>query len=255
MDVVVVGSVRKAIRILDALSSNEGLGVTELSRSLDYPKSSVHSILKTLESESLIEKNAETAKYHLGLKLIEFGNRAQLNLDICKISHPYLKNLNKLTDETVHLTVLDNNEVLYVDCIESKQWLRTYSVIGLRAPLYCTAVGKALMANLDYNHAWKIIREQGLNRITENTITEEDVMFTELESIRNQGYAIDNMEHEDHLVCVGAAIRDAKGEAFASISVSGPVSRQDMSKIDELGIRVMEAAREISWKLGYRSAV
>ena len=103
-----VSSVLKAIQILEALGNNENLGVTELSRNLGFPKSSVHSILETLASEGLVEKVPETSKYHLGLKLIELGNRAQLNLDICKISHPYLKNLNKLTDETVHLTVLDN---------------------------------------------------------------------------------------------------------------------------------------------------
>ncbi len=248
-----VSSVLKAIQILEALGNNENLGVTELSRNLGFPKSSVHSILETLASEGLVEKVPETSKYHLGLKLIELGNRAQLNLDICKISHPYLKNLNKLTDETVHLTVLDNDEVLYVDCIESEQWLRTYSVIGLRAPLYCTSVGKAVLANLDYTHALNIIREKGLQRITDNTITDENTMIKELETIRNKGYAIDNMEHEDQLVCVGAPIRNAKGEAFASISVSGPATRQDMSNIDELGKSVMEATREISWKLGYRS--
>jgi IclR family KDG regulon transcriptional repressor len=248
-----VNSVQKAVRVLDALSSNESLGVTELSRSLGFPKSSIHSILETLVSEDLLEKIAETNKYHLGLKLIELGNRAQLNLDICKISHPYMKNLNNLTDETVHLTVLDNDEVLYVDCIESKQWLRTYSVIGIRAPLYCTAVGKAILANLDYNHVRKIIREKGLERITENTITNENDMLTELETIRTQGYSIDNMEHENHLICIGAPIRNAKGEVFASISVSGPVSRQDLTGLDELGRKVMEATREISWKIGYRS--
>jgi len=248
-----VGSVLKAIRILDALSGNADLGVSELSRNLEIPKSSVHSILETLVSQGLLEKVSETNKYHLGLKLIELGNRAQLNLDICKISHPYLKNLNRLTDETVHLTVLDNDEVLYVDCIESEQWLRTYSVIGLRAPLYCTSVGKAVLANLDYAHALNIIREKGLRKITDNTITDENTMIEELEMIREKGYAIDNMEHEDHLVCVGAPIRNAKGEVFASISVSGPAARQDMSKIDELGKNVMEATREISWKLGYRS--
>ncbi len=229
------------------------MGVSELSRNLEIPKSSVYSILETLVSEGLLEKVSDTNKYHLGLKLIELGNRAQLNLDICKISHPYLKNLNKLTDETVHLTVLDNDEVLYVDCIESEQWLRTYSVIGLRAPLYCTSVGKAVLANLDYTHAMNIIREKGLQKITDNTITDEKTMIKELETIRNKGYAIDNMEHEDQLVCVGAPIRNAKGEAFASISVSGPATRQDMSNIDELGKSVMEATREISWKLGYRS--
>ncbi|MBU8913511.1 MAG: IclR family transcriptional regulator C-terminal domain-containing protein, partial [Spirochaetales bacterium] len=131
--------------------------------------------------------------------------------------------------------------------------LRTYSVIGVRAPLYCTAVGKAIMANLDYNHVKHIVEQKGLPRITENTITTEDGLLTELATIRTKGYAVDNMEHEDQLMCVGAPIRNAKGQVFASISVSGPVSRQDISKIDELGKGVMEATREISWKIGYRS--
>ena len=109
------------------------------------------------------------------------------------------------------------------------------------------------MANLDYNHVKRIIKENGLPRITENTITTEDTLFAELEDIRTKGYAIDNMEHEDRLICVGAPIKNVKGEVFGSVSVSGPVSRQDVLKTEELGERVKEATREISWKLGYRS--
>ncbi len=247
-----VNSVLNAVRILELLSQGRSLGITELSKELEIPKSSTHNILQTLESKGFVEKNSETLKYNLGTALVELGYRAQNELAICRIAKPYLNGINQETDETVHLTLLDNNEVLYVDCVESKRRLRTYSVIGIRAPLYCTAVGKAIMAELTEDQIKDIIRLKGLQRLTALTITNEKDLFLDLEETRTRGFSIDNMEHEDHLVCVGAPIKNAAGEIFASLSVSGPSNRMSEARINEIGNLVRNSAGEISRKLGYR---
>jgi DNA-binding IclR family transcriptional regulator len=152
-----VNTIHRAIHILEILADNDALGVTDISRMLNLPKSSVHNIFETLEVNGIIEKDQESRKYHLGAKLIELGNRAAEKLEICKIARPYLNGLNMKFDETVHLSIRDNDKVLYVDCVESKKRLRTYSVIGIKAPLYCTGVGKAILAFLHGSEIERII--------------------------------------------------------------------------------------------------
>jgi DNA-binding IclR family transcriptional regulator len=247
-----VNTVQKAIRILGTLAESPDLTLSELARTLDIPKSSVHGILKTLCEGTLVERDEASGKYHLGVRMVEWGNRAQLELDICRIAAPFLKGLNQEFDETVHLTVLDRDEVLYVDCIESQRRLRTYSVIGIRAPLYCTSVGKAILAFRKDEEIRRIAREKGLKKITATTIDSEEKLFAELARIRDAGYAVDDMEHEDHLRCVGAPIRNAKGDVFASMSVSGPAERNTHERIRAMAPAVMQAAAEISRRLGWR---
>ena len=249
-----VNTVLKSIRVLYLLAGTPNLGLSEIVRALDLPKSSVHSILETLCSEKLVEKEEASGKFHLGIKLVELGSIASVELDICRIAAPFLHGLNQEFDETIHLTVLDNDEVLYVDCIESRRRLRTYSVIGIRAPLYCTAVGKAILAFQPDEEIRRIAREKGLKRITDATIDSEEKLFAEVAKIRASGYAVDDMEHEEHLRCVGAPIRDAHGGVAASLSLSGPAERNTYERILEIAPEVVRAADEISRRLGYRPA-
>jgi len=247
-----VNTVLKAIRILDLLAAEPNQGISDIARSLGLPKSSVFGILETLSVMGVLERSGENGKFHLGTKLIEWGNRAQIDLDLCRIARPFLQGLNAQFDETVHLTILDKDEVLYLDCVESRQRLRTYSVIGVRAPLYCTSVGKAILAYQDDDEIRRIAREKGLEAFTERTIADEDQLFKEVRRVRSAGYAVDDMEHEDHLRCVGAPIRNARGEVFASLSLSGPAERNTHERIALMAPSVVRAGLEISRRLGYR---
>jgi DNA-binding IclR family transcriptional regulator len=247
-----VNTVLKTIQILDALVKAPNQGVSDIARNLGMPKSSVFGILETLTSTGVLERNAETGKFHLGAKLIEWGNRAQVDLDICRIARPFLQGLNARFDETVHLTVLDRDEVLYLDCVESRRRLRTYSVIGVRAPLYCTSVGKAILAYRDDGEIRRIAREKGLASFTAHTITEVEALLAEMVKIRQEGFAVDDMEHEDHLRCIGAPIRNAGGEVHASLSLSGPAERNTRERIREMAPFVVDAGLEISRRLGWR---
>jgi DNA-binding IclR family transcriptional regulator len=248
-----VNTLLKAVKILEALSQKSDQGISELARELGIPKSSTHAILETLDSEGLVERSQASGKYHLGVRLIEIGNRAQLELDICRIAAPFLNGLNQEFDETVHLTVLDRDEVLYVDCLESRKRLRTYSVIGIRAPLYCTSVGKAILAFLPEDEIRRIAREKGLARITDNTITSEERLLGEMALTRVRGWAIDDMEHEDHIRCAGAPVFNERGQAFAAISVSGPAERNTHERLEAIVPTLVGAANEISRRLGYRA--
>jgi IclR family KDG regulon transcriptional repressor len=250
----VVKSVWRTVKIFELLSCGDSLSVTEISKKLGFPKASVYEILFTLNKEGIIEKDPATNRYHLGLKLFELGNMARHNLDIRKAAIPFLKRLNEHLDETVHLTLLDHDEVLYIECFESTKRLRTYSVIGDRAPLHCTAVGKAILAFLSQDEIERIIQVKGLENFTENTLTHKDLLLKDLEKVVQYGYAVDNMEHEEGVRCVGAPIRNNEGNVLASISVSGPSQRITTNKIPEIATIVISTAREISSRLGYKSS-
>ena len=246
-----VNTIKKSIRIMDILSTEGSLGSQDIARKLNLPKSSVHNILTTLESERLVERNPETGRFHLGVKLISLGHIAQQSLDVGRVARPIMGSLNQQTNETVHLTMLDGNEVLYVDCIESTKRLRTYSVIGVRAPLYCTSVGKAILAFQTSGFIHNYLETVPRHSYTSNTLVNKPDLLEELERVRHTGHAFDNMEHEDHLRCVGAPVRNAMGKVFASISVSGPEQRISEQSLPKLAEETKATANEISQRLGY----
>jgi DNA-binding IclR family transcriptional regulator len=246
-------SLKKAIEVLEALAEREdGIGISRLSRELNLPKSTIHQILSTFKSVRFVEQNPENKKYYLGLRIFELGNVVQSQLQLGKIAHHYLYNLSRKTNETTYLVILENDRIVYIDCVESTARLRAHPVFGERVPLHCTSVGKAIMAYLPEEKVNKIIHEDGLERFTENTITDPQVLKRELKEIRKRGYAIDNVEHEEGIRCVGAPIRNHQKEVFAAISVSGPSQRFDRSRVLAMAKLVIETAEEISGKMGYR---
>ena len=153
----------------------------------------------------------------------------------------------------MHLTVLDGDAALYVDCYESSKRLRTYSVIGIRGPLYCTAVGKAILAFLDDDQQIRLINRMTFRQFTAKTHTGADSLKTDLAAIRKRGYSVDDVEHEEGVRCVGSPIYDNRGRVCASLSISGPTQRITRDAAGELARQAVATAREISRKLGYRS--
>lgn len=247
-----VKSVYRAIKILEAFNADEGMTVTEISKRLRFPKSSVHQILNTLTNENILKKNPLTNRYFLGVKLFILGDRARANLEIRKVAEPLLKKLKEIFDETVHLTVLNNDEVLYIECFESSKLLRPFQIIGYRAPLHCTAVGKAMMAFMSKQDIDRVIRTKGLPRFTKNTLTDKMSLLKDLKAVVNRGYSVDNIEHEQGVRCIGAPIRNHEGQVFAAVSVTWPSQRLKLGRIPKFAKTVIAKANEISQRLGYR---
>lgn len=247
-----VNSVLRAFSILTLLGKKGRMTLSQLCRELRIPKSTAFSILETLEKEQAVTREEETGMYSLGIRLLELGQEAQQNFELRRVASPVLQQLNREIDETVHLTVLDNDVVLYVDCYESSKRLRTYSVIGVRAPLYCTAVGKAILAFLDQDEQSRVIQSLKFQKFTPSTITSKEALLIDLEEVRKRGYSVDNIEHEEGVRCVGAPIYNNKGRVCASLSISGPSSRITSERIEVFGHRSIAAAQEISRRLGFR---
>ena len=248
----VLQSVDHALAVLETFdAATPELGVTALSVRLKLAKSTVYRLLSTLAARGYVYQNPATGKYRLGLKAFEVGSLAVSQLTVREAALPYLEKLRDLTKETVHLGVRDGDAVIYLEKIETPLSIRMYSHIGRRAPLHCTALGKALLAFAPAAEAARLLR-RGLRRHTPNTLTDTEVLGKELAHIREHGYALDDEEFEEGLKCVAAPLWDYTGTVVASAGIAGPHIRITSDRLPEL-IKVMrDTAAEISARLGYR---
>jgi len=171
----------KSLSILETLlRQGSPMSITEISEKLGIYPSTVHRMLDTLKYWGYVEQDHETQKYQLGLKVVELGMAKLHQMDLVKEATPYLKELVSECNETVHLGVLEEEEVLYLAKEESSQTIRMVSRVGRRAPIHCTALGKVLLAHLPEEERKKILDKKGLPRLTERTITDEKELEKEL---------------------------------------------------------------------------
>jgi DNA-binding IclR family transcriptional regulator len=246
----------RALAILEVLSQ-EGpdLSLADICEKLQLHKSTAHRLMMVLERYKFIEKNSVSGRYRLGLKLFELGTKAVSQLDLRERARPFLERVVLETGETVHLCIMDDTEVVYLDKVEPARSVRMSSSVGRRNPAHCTAVGKAMMAYLSNAEVESIVSKQGLKPFTRYTITTLSELKTDLVTIRKRGYAIDDEEHEEGVRCVGSVVRGHLGEPVAAISISGPSFRVTKEKIEHLAKPVVEAARSLSANLGFRDEI
>jgi DNA-binding IclR family transcriptional regulator len=243
----------RALAILDVLSAQgPDLSLGEISEKLELHKSTAHRLMMVLERHKLIERNSASGRYRLGLKLFELGTRAVSQLDLRERARPVLERLVLETGETVHLSILDDTEVLYLDKVEPERSVRMSSTVGRRNPVYCTAMGKAILAHLPEAQVEAIVHRRGLKAMTANTITSLLELKEELAGIRVRGYSVDDEEIEEGVRCVGCVVRDFSGGPMAAISVSGPSFRVTLEKVKGLSRAVVAASSTLSAQLGFK---
>jgi IclR family KDG regulon transcriptional repressor len=254
-------AVVKTMRILECLSQERSLGVTELanrvsknSGSLHMDKSTVYRFLNSLKELGFVRQDPETEQYSMTLKLFEIGMAVLDRLELWREAQPVIKQVAQATGETVHLASLDGDGLVYLGKIESSKTLRVsmMSRVGQSAPAYCTGLGKTLLAHLARDRVTEILNREKMVRFTERTITKRADLDRELETIRRTGYAVDNEEHEIGVRCVAAPVYDNAGEVIAAVSISVPSVRLIEGDIPRYGETVMRAARKISGRLGHK---
>jgi IclR family KDG regulon transcriptional repressor len=246
-----VSSVLKVFGILQALSEQKDIGVTELSQRIMMSKSTVYRFLQTMKTLGYVNQEGETDKYTLSLKLFELGGRALEHQDLIQIADVQMYRLGKLTKETLHLGALDENSVVYLHKIDSEYNLRMYSRIGRRCPLYSTALGKVMMAWLPEEEVRSMLAGVTFERFTGHTLANIDDLLAELAQVREQGYAEDNEENENGLRCFGVPIYNRMGRIITGLSLSLPIVRFEENKRAELVSLLHESAARISAELGY----
>lgn len=247
-----VQSVERAFRLLELLAeSDRGVGISELAERSQLPVGTVHRLLNTLLSLSYADQDAETRKYTLGLRFMHLRGLAIQRLNLAQQAMPLMKALMHRINETVHLAVLDEGEVIYIDRVEGLNTLGMYTQIGKRSFAHCTALGKVMLAHMPGSVWQQTVEKHGMDRRTPQTITTPEALVEELERVRQRGYAIDDYESEQGIRCVAAPIRDYTGQVVAAVSISGPHTRIRPERDRELGEMVCQTARQISASLGY----
>ncbi len=246
-----IQSVQRAAALLRALSdSTPEMGVSELSRRVNLHKSTVSRLLSTLEHEGLVERVAGSDKFRLGYEFARLAGQLPHFGDLRETARPMLQELATASEETVHLAVLDGEEIVNVEQISGRRLVRDTDWVGRRTPLHCVANGKALLAFLPAAEIDRVLSHP-LARFTERTITRRTALKAELSRARRRGFATALGEIEPGLYAVAAPIWNREGRVVAAVSVSGPSYRLTPRNLAHLGALTRATADKISLRLGY----
>ncbi|WP_026105157.1 IclR family transcriptional regulator [Halalkalibacterium ligniniphilum] len=244
-----LSSVKNALRLLKSFSSEEPeKKITELAKSLNLGTSTVSRLMTTLASEGFVYK--KNHRYRLGWSLLSLSGVVTADIEIHQEAIPVLNNLLTKTEETSHLNILEGLEAICIHKVESTHAVRAFTQIGNRNPLHCTSSGKVLLA-FNEEKLFDKLTENGLQAYTYNTITDSVQLREALAEIREQGYAVSNEEIYQGVAAIAAPIRDYTGEVVAAINIIGPIQRINRHSIPNHTKNVVEAAKEISERLGY----
>jgi IclR family KDG regulon transcriptional repressor len=245
-----VSAVGRTLAVLEALGDQEeDRGLTELSQQLGMSKATVHRFLQSLKRLGYVVQDSED-RYRLSVKLFELGARALPQIDLVREAEQGMRHLNTLTGETVHLGIHDEGAIVYVHKIDSRYNLRMYSRIGRRAPLYCTGIGKILMAWREESEVRRLLANDEFIARTRHTLPSLDAYMNELRQVRELGFAEDREEFEDNMRCIAAPLFDRFGQVVAGLSVSFPCFRFQETRKAHYVEELRSTAQRISSALG-----
>ena len=246
-----VGVVTKVLRILETLhEAPSGLQLKDVAQQTAINKSTAYRFLAHLEHEGYVFRDAAGA-YAIGVRLARLASGSSYQTTLRKLSRPVLQQLWRTTGETVNLAVLDGREVLYLDVMESSHTFRLVSQVGLRRPVYCTALGKVMLAYIPEEEQPYFFSGMAFERLTPHTVKSVAQLRKELAAIRQRGYSIDNEEVYLGSRCIGTPIFDSSGRIAAALSVSGPTTRVTKERVPVFAGAAKNAATAISRTLGY----
>ncbi|OZM76861.1 IclR family transcriptional regulator [Pseudonocardia sp. MH-G8] len=245
-----VRSVMTALRVLDEVAAREPVGVSELARALEIPKSSVQRTLRTLHAAGWIQPiGAEMTRWGLTTHMLRTGQRAAGGLNLRDVAVPVMEKLRSATQETVHLAVSEQDKVIVIERLDSPQPVRTFIPLGMAAPIYASANGKAILATWREEELTALIH-RGLPVHTSTTITDEGELRARLNEVRRLGYAVNDEEWRTGVSAVAAAITADDGSAIAGLSISTPAQRMSRKLQGRYGELLKDAVRQISAALG-----
>jgi DNA-binding IclR family transcriptional regulator len=244
-----ITSLEKGIKVLELLADHKDLSVSGVAKKLSMNRAGAHRFLATLRDLGYVQKN-DIGHYELTFRVLELGMKVANRFDIRPVARKYMQDLATIFGETVNLGYLDGWEILHLDKIESSEMLKIDAPMGSKAPAYCTALGKVILAFLPKKSLADYFKNIRLRPHGPNTITSKKSLRKELKEIHEQGYAIDDEELANGLRCVAAPIFDHTGEVKFAMSISCPVMRLPMDRVEDLQLKIKEACRRLSARLG-----
>lgn len=246
------GTLGKVTALLDLVTlSDTPMRFTDILDLSEQPRGTLHRQLTHMVREGLLETDRE-GRYRPGVRLLTFAARSWAGNDLRRVAEPHISLLHEQTGETVHLGVLDDLQVIYLDKVEGRQSVRMYSHIGNAAPAYCTGVGKAALSTLDDQSLHAAAARIEFNAFTAHTHRTIAALLDDIRDIRTCGYAFDHEEHEDGICCVAAAIPAIGSRGPAGVSVTGPAYRVTAQKLRQWAPLVLAAAAAITSDLPVR---
>ena len=242
--------IERMMTLLDALARHPApVNLKQLAGETSLHPSTAHRILGVMVESRLVDR-IEPGTYRLGIRLLELGSLVKSRISVRQEALPFMQDLHHETGETVNLSVRHDDEVVYVERTAPRNsMMRVIQIIGARAPLHITAVGKVFLANDGLERCADYAQRTGLPRYTDNTLTNPEALASELEHVRSDGYAFDNEEAEKGVSCIGAGIYNDEGRLVAGLSVSAPSDRLRRDWAQD----VKKTAHQISQALGYRA--
>jgi DNA-binding IclR family transcriptional regulator len=247
----VINSLSRGLQILHLLAQeSRPLGVTDIAERLSVDPSTSYRLLATLEKHRFIRQES-SKKYTLGFGVVTIASALLRQIDVAVIAAPHLRELMQSTGESAHVAIADGNYVAIVAQASAPGMLRVDTPLGSREPMYCTAVGKALLSESDPLRVKTLIGSAPLKRYSPNTITNLEMLATELGRTRDRGYAFDDEELHPGVRCIAAAVRDHSGTIAAAVGISAPASRLTRERTAELVAAVARSANDLSAELGY----
>ena len=247
-----VQSAERIFQVMEMLAENGEMGLMEISAALDLHKSTVHRLLMSLVYMGYAKQDETTQKYMLSYKIVNMAGKILDRMDILQVAKPYLERLSDLSGEAVHLVQREGNHILYIYKIEAKVGtIRMVSHVGMIHPMYCSGVGKAIMATLPEREVKQIWNESVIEKKTDKTVTDYEEMLKLLEEVRKNGYALDDEENEKGVRCIAACLHGYQNEVKYAFSISGPTSRMTRERVMELAVDVKKVQEELSRELGY----
>lgn len=247
-----IQSVERALSLLELLAeAPSGIRLNDISKSLSLNVSTCHHLLCTLVDRGYVAQSRKDRVYFLGNKVMELSGSRMRQFDLADLAIGDLRTLNDATGETVHLAVLQGDELVTIAMLDSRHAVRVVSGQGGKSEaIHATATGKAMLAWLPEGEIDRIVSRCGLNRFTDKTITDRNVLIEELRQVRRNGFSLDNEEFQPGVICIGAAIRNHAGAVVGAISCSLPTMRADEQRLLAVQKDVKTAARTISENLG-----
>jgi DNA-binding IclR family transcriptional regulator len=238
----------RLVLLLDTLArAEEPASLKVLAADTGLHPSTAFRILASAQQHGLVERT-EAGTYRLGIRLLQLGARVRVRVELLREARPIMESLRDQVGETVNLTLREGDEVVYVERVRSQRMMRVEQVVGSRAPLHVTAVGKLMLGDSGPAATEEYARRTALPAYTPNTLTDLDGLWAAARQARDRGYALDDEEAELGVGCIGALIRDANAQVVAGLSISAPIERRQADWVP----LVQEAAARISARLGYR---
>jgi IclR family acetate operon transcriptional repressor len=248
-----VASVERALSILELLANkHQGLSTSEISRFARLPKSSTSYLLRTLVGRGYVRRDPETGQHTLGVRVLSLGGQAMQGMALREVALPHLRHLVERTRLGAHLAILDQGDAVYIERLESPGFIKMDIWNGRRVAPQATAIGKALICQMEKQEIQEIVARHRVNPASAKTITSLPRLVTELAVTRRRGYAVDDEEHAVGVRCVAAPVFAASGEIVAAIGVSGTVSQINDTYLASVGNIVRTSALKFSAQLGGR---